>query len=91
MRESRLSRAGVEACWNARASRRRRTTNVSVQLVVLILLYQSHLTSLILPSMILEIKNAVTIPVMAKARIGHFVESQIIELEQNYNQNIDYR
>merc|ERR1712032_1430358 len=29
--------------------------------------------------MILEIKNAVTIPVMAKARIGHFVESQILE------------
>lgn len=31
------------------------------------------------PSMILEIKNAVTIPVMAKARIGHFVEAQILE------------
>merc|ERR1711997_556346 len=31
------------------------------------------------PSMILEIKEAVTIPVMAKARIGHFVEAQILE------------
>ena len=31
------------------------------------------------PNMILEIKNAVTIPVMAKARIGHFVEAQILE------------
>ena len=31
------------------------------------------------PSMIEEIKNAVTIPVMAKARIGHFVEAQILE------------
>jgi len=31
------------------------------------------------PAMILEIKNTVTIPVMAKARIGHFVESQILE------------
>lgn len=31
------------------------------------------------PSMILEIKAAVTIPVMAKARIGHFVEAQILE------------
>jgi len=31
------------------------------------------------PSMIIEIKNAVTIPVMAKARIGHFVEAQILE------------
>ena len=31
------------------------------------------------PAMILEIKNAVTIPVMAKSRIGHFVESQILE------------
>jgi pyridoxal 5'-phosphate synthase pdxS subunit len=31
------------------------------------------------PAMILEIKNAVTIPVMAKARIGHFVEAQILE------------
>mmetsp|Transcript_1382 Transcript_1382/g.1318 ORF Transcript_1382/g.1318 Transcript_1382/m.1318 type:complete len:332 (-) Transcript_1382:75-1070(-) len=31
------------------------------------------------PDMILEIKNAVTIPVMAKARIGHFVEAQILE------------
>lgn len=31
------------------------------------------------PAMIVEIKNAVTIPVMAKARIGHFVEAQILE------------
>lgn len=31
------------------------------------------------PSMIKEICDAVTIPVMAKARIGHFVEAQIIE------------
>src|SRR4051794_10183977 len=31
------------------------------------------------PSMILEIMDAVTIPVMAKARIGHFVEAQILE------------
>lgn len=28
------------------------------------------------PEMILSIKKAVTIPVMAKARIGHFVEAQ---------------
>ena len=28
-------------------------------------------------AMILEIKKAVTIPVMAKARIGHFVEAQV--------------
>lgn len=31
------------------------------------------------PKMIKEIKNTVTIPVMAKARIGHFVEAQILE------------
>jgi len=31
------------------------------------------------PKIIKEIKNAVTIPVMAKARIGHFVEAQILE------------
>jgi pyridoxal 5'-phosphate synthase pdxS subunit len=31
------------------------------------------------PSMIAEIQNAVTIPVMAKARIGHFVECQILQ------------
>lgn len=37
------------------------------------------------PDMILEIKNAVSIPVMAKARIGHFVEAQILEaLEVDY-------
>lgn len=37
------------------------------------------------PSMIKEIKEAVTIPVMAKARIGHFVEAQILEaLEVDY-------
>merc|ERR1719183_1156883 len=37
------------------------------------------------PVMIQEIKNAVTIPVMAKARIGHFVEAQILEaLEVDY-------
>ncbi|KAG0043525.1 Pyridoxal 5'-phosphate synthase subunit snz1, partial [Linnemannia elongata] len=31
------------------------------------------------PKMIREIINAVSIPVMAKVRIGHFVEAQIIE------------
>lgn len=31
------------------------------------------------PRVIKEIKSAVTIPVMAKARIGHFVEAQILE------------
>ncbi|KAH8975315.1 hypothetical protein BDL97_01G150000 [Sphagnum fallax] len=31
------------------------------------------------PGLIKEIKKAVTIPVMAKARIGHFVEAQILE------------
>uniref|UniRef100_A0A7S2RGP6 pyridoxal 5'-phosphate synthase (glutamine hydrolyzing) n=1 Tax=Mucochytrium quahogii TaxID=96639 RepID=A0A7S2RGP6_9STRA len=37
------------------------------------------------PGMITEIKNAVSIPVMAKARIGHFVEAQILEaLEVDY-------
>merc|ERR1719245_45159 len=35
--------------------------------------------------MIKEIKDAVTIPVMAKARIGHFVEAKILEsLEIDY-------
>jgi pyridoxal biosynthesis lyase PdxS len=29
------------------------------------------------PRMIKEIKEAVTIPVMAKVRIGHFVEAQV--------------
>lgn len=29
------------------------------------------------PAMIKEIQKAVTIPVMAKARIGHFVECQV--------------
>lgn len=37
------------------------------------------------PKMILEIKKAVSIPVMAKCRIGHFVEAQILEAI-----NIDY-
>ena len=32
------------------------------------------------PSMIKEIMEAVTIPVMAKARIGHFVECQVRRL-----------
>lgn len=37
------------------------------------------------PEMIREIKAAVTIPVMAKARIGHFVEAQILEaIEVDY-------
>ena len=31
------------------------------------------------PTMIKAIKEAVTIPVMAKARIGHFVEAQVLE------------
>jgi pyridoxal 5'-phosphate synthase pdxS subunit len=37
------------------------------------------------PSMIREIQAAVTIPVMAKARIGHFAEAQVLEaLEVDY-------
>src|SRR5919201_1553759 len=37
------------------------------------------------PTKIEEIKEAVTIPVMAKARIGHFVEAQVLEaLEIDY-------
>jgi len=37
------------------------------------------------PRMIEEIKAAVTIPVMAKARIGHFAEAQVLEaLEVDY-------
>ena len=37
------------------------------------------------PKLIKEIQNAVTIPVMAKVRIGHFVEAQILEaLEIDY-------
>jgi len=37
------------------------------------------------PEMITAIKKAVTIPVMAKARIGHFVEAQILQqLEVDY-------
>ena len=37
------------------------------------------------PQMILEIRAAVTIPVMAKVRIGHFVEAQILEaIEVDY-------
>jgi len=37
------------------------------------------------PSMIEEIKQAVTIPVMAKARIGHFAEAQVLQaLEIDY-------
>jgi pyridoxal 5'-phosphate synthase pdxS subunit len=37
------------------------------------------------PSMIREIQDTVSIPVMAKARIGHFVEAQVLEaLEVDY-------
>jgi len=37
------------------------------------------------PTMIEGIKEAVTVPVMAKARIGHFVEAQVLEaLEVDY-------
>jgi pyridoxal 5'-phosphate synthase pdxS subunit len=37
------------------------------------------------PAMIEEIQEVVTIPVMAKARIGHFVEAQVLEaLEVDY-------
>ena len=37
------------------------------------------------PEVILRIQEAVTIPVMAKARIGHFVEAQVLEaLEIDY-------
>ena len=37
------------------------------------------------PGMIREIQEAVTIPVMAKCRIGHFAEAQILQaLEIDY-------
>ena len=37
------------------------------------------------PELIVRIKESVTIPVMAKARIGHFVEAQVLEaLEVDY-------
>src|SRR4051795_7921739 len=37
------------------------------------------------PGMVREIQEAVTIPVMAKCRIGHFVEAQILQsLEIDY-------
>src|SRR5262245_63589833 len=37
------------------------------------------------PAMIKGIQEAVTIPVMAKARIGHFVEAQVLQaLEVDY-------
>src|SRR6266540_2350892 len=37
------------------------------------------------PTKIVEIQEAVSIPVMAKARIGHFVEAQVLEaLEVDY-------
>jgi hypothetical protein len=36
------------------------------------------------PSMIKEIMEAVTIPVMAKARIGHFVECQVCESSDHH-------
>src|ERR671917_900425 len=37
------------------------------------------------PEKVVEIQDAVTIPVMAKARIGHFVEAQVLEaLEVDY-------
>src|SRR5215218_1998009 len=37
------------------------------------------------PEKIVEIQDAVSIPVMAKARIGHFVEAQVLEaLEVDY-------
>jgi len=34
------------------------------------------------PSIILKIMEAVSIPVMAKARIGHFVEAQIFRISR---------
>lgn len=39
------------------------------------------------PKMIKEIQEAVSIPVMAKCRIGHFVEAQILEaIEIDYHE-----
>jgi pyridoxal biosynthesis lyase PdxS len=51
-----------------------------------LILHSSKLTILpALRSLHLRPQNAVTIPVMAKARIGHFVEAQILEaLEVDY-------
>ena len=49
------------------------------------------------PDMILKIIDAVSIPVMAKCRIGHFVEAQILEslgidyIDESEVRNIDYQ
>lgn len=40
---------------------------------------QGKVARMAAPKIIKEIKNAVSIPVMAKVRIGHFVEAQILE------------
>ena len=46
--------------------------------------------------MIKEIMEAVTIPVFAKVRIGHFVEAQILEsigvdmIDESEGMNVDY-
>jgi len=45
----------------------------------LISIYQSD------PEMIKQIVDAVTIPVMAKVRIGHFVEAQVIVTNMSGN------
>ena len=43
------------------------------------------------PKMIKGIQNAVSIPVMAKCRIGHFVEAQILEaIEIDYIDAVSY-
>lgn len=42
------------------------------------------------PAMIKEIMEAVTIPVMAKARIGHFVECQVQQPTHRYSPLNDY-
>ena len=41
------------------------------------------------PSMITEIQGAVSIPVMAKARIGHFAEAQVLDKKDAPAMSID--
>jgi len=52
---------------------------MALERVPYVIRYQGGVASMSDPDMIAEIQKSVSIPVMAKARIGHFVEAQILQ------------
>uniref|UniRef100_A0A166H9Y8 PdxS/SNZ N-terminal domain-containing protein n=1 Tax=Daucus carota subsp. sativus TaxID=79200 RepID=A0A166H9Y8_DAUCS len=62
-----------------------KNSSLSMKCVVVVESVESGISRMPDPGLLKEVKRAISIPVMAKARVGHFVEGQILEaVEADY-------